>query len=91
MFRQSRRQWSRPLATLASPKSANSSAPYYTPMLARLDSLKREGMIKGPLTLTEKILYSHLYPSENTNENIVRGESYLKLRPGILRGIMNHL
>lgn len=32
-----------------------------------------------PLTLSEKILYSHLYDVEG--QDIVRGESYLKLRP----------
>ena len=32
-----------------------------------------------PLTLSEKVLYSHL--DDPANQDIVRGESYLKLRP----------
>ena len=40
-----------------------------------LDRLKR------PLTLSEKILYGHL--DDPHNQDIVRGVSYLKLRPDV--------
>lgn len=35
--------------------------------------------LNRPLTLSEKILYSHL--DDPKNQDIVRGESYLRLRP----------
>ncbi len=38
--------------------------------------------LKRPLTLAEKILYSHLYDPESALANgLVRGETYLQLRP----------
>merc|ERR1712136_5167 len=43
----------------------------------RLDVVKNR--LKRPLTLSEKILYSHL--DDPSNQKIVRGESYLRLRP----------
>merc|ERR1712179_115845 len=43
----------------------------------RLDVVKNR--LKRPLTLSEKILYSHL--DDPNNQKIVRGESYLRLRP----------
>ena len=42
-----------------------------------LDVVK--GKLGRPLTLSEKILYSHLDNPEA--QSIVRGESYLRLRP----------
>merc|ERR1712158_146492 len=38
-----------------------------------------KGRLNRPLTLSEKILYSHL--DEPESQDIVRGESYLRLRP----------
>ena len=35
--------------------------------------------LKRPMTLSEKILYSHL--DDPKNQDIVRGQSYLRLRP----------
>lgn len=35
--------------------------------------------LKRPMTLSEKVLYSHL--DDPNGQDIVRGESYLKLRP----------
>lgn len=35
--------------------------------------------LKRPMTLSEKVLYSHL--DDPSGQDIVRGESYLKLRP----------
>merc|ERR1712136_549605 len=43
----------------------------------RLDVVKNR--LKRPLTLSEKILFSHL--DDPSNQKIVRGESYLYLRP----------
>lgn len=42
-----------------------------------LDVVK--GRLKRPMTLSEKILYSHL--DDPKNQDIVRGKSYLRLRP----------
>ena len=38
-----------------------------------------KGRLKRPMTLSEKILYSHL--DDPKNQDIVRGKSYLRLRP----------
>merc|ERR1719230_1330882 len=46
-------------------------------MLKTLDVVR--GRLGRPLTLSEKILYSHLDDPES--QDIVRGESYLRLRP----------
>lgn len=44
------------------------------------DKLKQvKHKLARPLTLSEKILYSHI--DDIKNQDIVRGESYLKLRP----------
>ncbi|KAH8704852.1 aconitate hydratase [Talaromyces proteolyticus] len=54
----------------------------YAQQLHNLDLVKRGS--KRPLTLTEKLLYSHLIPSENKKwelESIQRGETVLQLRP----------
>jgi aconitate hydratase len=50
----------------------------YAKMAAKLDVVRQHK--KGPLTLAEKIIYSHL-DDPNDAKDIVRGESYLKLRP----------
>jgi len=53
------------------------SLPY--PKLAeRLATVQK--VLPGPLTLTEKVVYSHL-DDPTCAKDIVRGESYLKLRP----------
>lgn len=41
--------------------------------------IKRHCRLNRPLTLSEKILYSHL--DEPDKQDIVRGTSYLRLRP----------
>ncbi|KNC82089.1 aconitate hydratase, mitochondrial [Sphaeroforma arctica JP610] len=46
-------------------------------MRGKLDIVK--GRLGHPLTLAEKIVYSHL--DDPVNSDLVRGESYLKLRP----------
>ena len=43
----------------------------------RLEIVKNR--LKRPMTLSEKILYSHL--DDPKNQDIVRGKSYLRLRP----------
>jgi len=55
---------------------AQSEMPYEK-LLQTLDVVK--GKLGRPLTLSEKILYSHLDNPEA--QSIVRGESYLRLRP----------
>merc|ERR1719193_1705312 len=49
----------------------------YEKLQDRLHIVK--GRLARPLTLSEKILYSHL--DEPDSQDIVRGESYLRLRP----------
>ncbi|KAF0975817.1 hypothetical protein FDP41_005144 [Naegleria fowleri] len=46
-------------------------------LVKRLDIVKQR--LNRPLTLSEKILYGHL--DDPANQEIVRGKSYLKLRP----------
>ncbi len=45
------------------------------------DRLSVAHSLKRPLTLSEKILYGHL--DDPANQDIVRGTSYLKLRPDV--------
>ncbi|KAF8222261.1 aconitate hydratase [Tricholoma matsutake] len=73
----------RALATYAPlpEKNCSSITPPY-PLLLR--NLKRvRGLLERPLTLAEKILYSHLVDPEKclTGVGKVRGEVYLQLRP----------
>merc|ERR1711962_1315559 len=49
----------------------------YEKLVKNLEVVK--GRLNRPLTLSEKILYSHL--DEPATQDIVRGESYLRLRP----------
>lgn len=49
----------------------------YEKLSANIDQVKKR--LNRPLTLSEKVLYSHL--DDPKNQDIVRGESYLRLRP----------
>ncbi|EDW84179.1 uncharacterized protein Dwil_GK13996 [Drosophila willistoni] len=49
----------------------------YKHLLERLEIVR--GRLKQPLTLSEKVLYSHL--DEPAKQDIERGKSYLRLRP----------
>jgi len=73
----------RSLATQASvpAKDYASITPPYQHLLSQLEQVR--SIIKRPLTLAEKIVYSHL---DNVEESLaggdpVRGDKYLKLRP----------
>jgi len=55
---------------------ANSDMPYEK-LVKNLEVVK--GRLNRPLTLSEKILYSHL--DDPAGQEIVRGQSYLRLRP----------
>ena len=62
-------------------KDCTSITPPYQTLLQNLSTVRR---ILGnrPLTLAEKILYSHVYEPERTIANgIQRGETYLQLSP----------
>jgi len=59
------------------PLEPNTTLPY-AKLSARLAEAKN--YLKGPLSLTEKVVYSHL-DDPTCAGDIVRGESYLKLRP----------
>merc|ERR1712121_90773 len=54
----------------------NSPMPYEK-LVKNLEVVK--GRLNRPMTLSEKILYGHL--DDPKNQDIKRGESYLKLRP----------
>lgn len=62
---------------MAMSKFDSTSPMPYEKLLANLEIVKAR--LQRPLTLSEKILYSHL--DDPHNQEIVRGESYLRLRP----------
>lgn len=65
------------------PEELKTRTPPYASLLKRLDEVR--SILNRPLTLSEKILYSHLVDPEESlsglNPNAVRGEAYLKLNP----------
>ena len=63
-------------ATAMSKFDANSEMPYEK-LVSKLAVVKSR--LGRPLTLSEKVLYSHL--DDPAGQDIVRGESYLRLRP----------
>lgn len=72
----------RSLATQHNPvveKNCSSITPPYAKLTKNLDLVKRI-LDNRPLTLAEKVVYSHLTNPEETIP--VRGETYLKLSPG---------
>lgn len=75
---------SRYLATHAplAEKDCSSITPPYALLQAKLQTI-REILGNRPLTLAEKILYSHVHNPERTlaEGKIVRGETYLQLSP----------
>lgn len=79
----SSRMFRRRLATSVNPvpeKDCRTITPPYAKLTDNLAKVKR--ILDGrPLTLAEKILYSHLTNPEETVP--VRGETYLKLSPGL--------
>merc|ERR1739838_602809 len=64
-------------ANVAMSKFDSSSPMPYEKLLKNLEIVKAR--LQRPLTLSEKILYSHL--DDPHNQDIERGESYLRLRP----------
>lgn len=77
----------RSLATHASPstslpaKDCSTLIPPYSHLLSQLQTVR--SILGRPLTLSEKILYSHLYNPEDlaSSKGKLRGQAYLKLRP----------
>jgi len=73
----------RTLATYAPlpEKNCSSITPPYSLLLQNLKLVRR--LLDRPLTLSEKILYSHLVDPEKclSGTRKVRGEAYLQLRP----------
>jgi len=65
------------VANVAMSKFDTTSEMPYEKLVKNLDVVK--GRLNRPLTLSEKVLYSHL--DDPANQDIVRGESYLRLRP----------
>jgi homoaconitase len=74
----------RSLATHASSnkKDCSSIIPPYSALIQNLGRV-REILNNRPLTLSEKILYSHLIDPKKTlvDGGKIRGETYLQLRP----------
>jgi len=84
-----RQQLNRRFATIVnSPKlpfdaTCSSVTPPYTKLVSNLKTVKRV-LDNEPLTLAEKILYSHLTDVEESlaaGKGNIRGQSYLKLSP----------
>lgn len=82
-------QFNRRLATVANgPKlpfdaTCSSVTPPYAKLISNLKTVKRV-LDNEPLTLAEKILYSHLTDAEESlvaGKGNIRGQSYLKLSP----------
>ncbi|KAI1797717.1 aconitate hydratase [Ganoderma leucocontextum] len=69
-------------ATSVLERDCTSITPPYSKLLDNL-AIVREVIGKRPLTLAEKILYSHIHEPERTlaNGGIQRGETYLQLSP----------
>uniref|UniRef100_A0A0K2V6T4 aconitate hydratase n=1 Tax=Lepeophtheirus salmonis TaxID=72036 RepID=A0A0K2V6T4_LEPSM len=65
------------VASTAMSKFDQSSPMPYEKLVQKLEIVKDR--LNRPLTLSEKVLYSHL--DDPKNQDIVRGESYLRLRP----------
>lgn len=87
-FRVTLRRWSpsgltRSLATQTSlpEKPCSSITPPYAVLMNNLTQVRKR--LNRPLTLAEKILYSHLYDPENGigSGGIQRGSTYLQLQP----------
>merc|ERR1711884_856998 len=64
-------------ANVAMSKFDDNSPMPYEKLVKKLEVVK--GRLNRPLTLSEKILYSHL--DDPAGQDIVRGESHLRLRP----------
>ena len=78
-----RRTLARTLATHAEApqKDCTSITPPYARLVQNLVHVRRQ-LGNRPLTLAEKILYSHLCnPEQLPRDGIARGETYLQLRP----------
>lgn len=66
---------------LQTEKDCSSITPPYASLLRNLDRVRK--ILSRPLTLAEKILYSHTIDPERclSGGGKIRGESYLQLRP----------
>lgn len=60
-------------------KDCTNITPPYAKLVSNLEKVKRV-LDHRPLTLSEKILYSHLTEPEGVKP--IRGQTYLKLSPG---------
>ncbi|KAK9470993.1 homocitrate dehydratase [Dipodascopsis tothii] len=71
-----------PISGLEVPAEFKSRSPPYAQLLGKLETVRK--ILDRPLTLSEKILYSHLVsPDESLagKNGQIRGETYLKLNP----------
>jgi len=66
-----------PVACVAMSKFDKGAEMPYPKLVKNLEVVR--GRLNRPLTLSEKVLYSHL--DDPAGQDIVRGESYLRLRP----------
>ena len=76
-------RFSRSLATHVSQieKDCTSIIPPYATLLEKLADVRK--VLKRPLTLSEKVLYSHIIDPKGSlsGGSRIRGEAYLQLRP----------
>lgn len=68
-------------ATVVAEKDCTSITPPYPGLIRNLERVRK--ILNRPLTLAEKILYSHVIDPEATfsRGGRIRGETYLQLRP----------
>src|SRR6185295_4216494 len=63
------------------PRNYAQIIPPYETLVSNLSVISKTILGSRPLTQTEKILYAHIW-DPNELDSIVRGETYIKLRPG---------
>ena len=63
-------------------KDCTKITPPYTKLAQNLSIVQQEILKGRSLSLAEKILYGHLRNPHEYDGGIVRGETYLKLKPG---------
>ena len=63
-------------------KNCTKITPPYTKLTENLAFVQQKVLKGRPLSLAEKIVYGHLHNPHEYDGGIVRGETYLKLKPG---------
>ncbi|CAG8585819.1 23167_t:CDS:10 [Cetraspora pellucida] len=66
--------------SIPEPKDCSKITPNYAKLVENLSIIRKRIFGDQPLTLSEKILYAHLWDPKGI-DSIVKGETYLKLKP----------